>query len=278
MDRGDVDDRSAAVAGHVRNGVLGAEVDGADHVVDRPCSNRRCQVDHRAPLIPVGVVHQDVELAVAVDREVDHVLNRSGFLLDVGENERGLTAGRADLGDRLFALGVVDVCDDDLRAFLRHQLRRALTDALGRAGDDRDLILQPHARSSSTAGRPNPSALKEMIASGVGERQCGRRSLLAVQNFSLTPDAVTNVLTQEPRSVEVNWATENLRQLVLHPEKCQPCGKIRAPAARPGGSTISWRYQGRQGPTWQRSDRLERTFGPSRDRPFVTWGSPSVPA
>ena len=55
-------------------------------------------------------------------------------------------AGRGDAADRVRdLLGAVEVVDDDRRARRRERLRVRAAEPAPRAGDDRDLPVQPHA-------------------------------------------------------------------------------------------------------------------------------------
>src|SRR5690606_8900753 len=84
--------------------------------------------------------------AEALDGEGDHALDLVG-LADVGREEFGRPAGLANLFDDAVAAFFVDVDDDNRCPFARESLGRRLADARATAGDECDLVLEPHGGS-----------------------------------------------------------------------------------------------------------------------------------
>ena len=87
-----------------------------------------------------GIVDHDVDAPESVERLAHHLVE-FGSQRHVGRHrDRGV----ADLrGDALGALGV-QIGDDDPGALLGKAPGHALAEAGGGAGDDRDLVLEPH--------------------------------------------------------------------------------------------------------------------------------------
>jgi hypothetical protein len=111
---------------------------------------------------PAGIVEQAIDAAEAVDRLADQgadiFLNR-----DVGPAKH---AGRAELFGEPFALRCAAAGDNDFRAFRDKNLGGVQADAACRAGDNRDLPVQPShvallfdkvGSNISPAGRNNAS-------------------------------------------------------------------------------------------------------------------------
>ncbi len=88
----------------------------------------------------MSVVHQDVELAESLERGVTDLLGRTGgSKVDVQE-----LAGAGQFLFEGLALLLVDVDEQDLRAFTGEDSGDSATDSTGAAGDDRYLAVQPH--------------------------------------------------------------------------------------------------------------------------------------
>ena len=90
-----------------------------------------------------GVVVEDVEPSEALDGVVDH---GAGVVLprDIGLHEAGLAAGIGDLADGLLARIGRELRDNDLGTLRREHLGRDATHPAPRAGDHRDLAVEPH--------------------------------------------------------------------------------------------------------------------------------------
>ncbi len=141
----DVDDRAAAALDHVRDGVLAAEehaadVDGHDLVpgVDVGVDDRVVGGRHDP-----GVVVEHVQAAIRVDRRVDHRLG-VGLPGNVGGDSDRLAAGVAYLPGGVLGGLRADVGQHQARALGREHPGRDPAHPAARAGDDRDLVLEPH--------------------------------------------------------------------------------------------------------------------------------------
>ena len=132
---------------HLGNGVLAGEihasnVDGHDLI---PGLNRR--VDDRMVGLrhDPGVVVEDVETAERLDRQVRHGL-RVGFDGDIGDDRHRLAACGADLADGFLGGLAVIVGHHHARSLGREPEGGHAPHAAARAGDDRNLVLESHAR------------------------------------------------------------------------------------------------------------------------------------
>jgi hypothetical protein len=68
----------------------------------------------------------------------------------------------------------VDIGNDNVRAFLGESARVGFADTVGRAGDDRDFILESHGRSpAATIGNLAPAAM--LIERGEGFNRAKHR-------------------------------------------------------------------------------------------------------
>ncbi len=115
--------------------------------------------DHGVPLLlgqveahgiaeDAGVVHEDVEAPVLIDRLV-HEAFGPGPARDVVVVRDGHTTGVHDLVDHRVAVGI-EVVHEHACALGREQSRVAASDAAPGAGDDRDLAVEhAHARRVS---------------------------------------------------------------------------------------------------------------------------------
>ena len=86
------------------------------------------------------MLSEDVDGAERLDGRVDARL-RGRLVGDVGLHEQHVALALERLHARRRAL-LVDLGDDDLGALVEEPLRVREADALARAGDDRDLVLQ----------------------------------------------------------------------------------------------------------------------------------------
>jgi hypothetical protein len=122
-------------------GDLHAEEDAGLRHRDRVLVALQADVLDRAEVTDAGVVEQDVEPAVRLQRALDH---RSPVVLrrDVVVLERRVVTELAQVLDHELALGVLDIGDHHRRAFVRESVSRGLADATGATGHDRDPALQ----------------------------------------------------------------------------------------------------------------------------------------
>lgn len=103
------------------------------------------RVQDRGAGLDTGVVHQHVQLAEAVDRGLDHLVQVGG-LADVGQHADRAAAGLLDAVDEVGRLvGVHDVVDDQLGAFGggggEHD---RFSDAAVASGHDHGLAVEKH--------------------------------------------------------------------------------------------------------------------------------------
>jgi len=144
-----VDDRAATAAQHLR--------DRRAH----PSPHAR-QVDVEDPLEVVlahllggsadrhtDVVEHHVETSPPVDGLADERLDVR-HARHVGANEDGLVSGVADLLRGALAPLLGNIADHDTRALRGERFGRCAADAVGAAGDDRDLPVEPTHLASST--------------------------------------------------------------------------------------------------------------------------------
>jgi hypothetical protein len=96
----------------------------------------------RHEFIDAGVVDEDIEAAVVLDRRVDHALrSRAGG--DVAADGDRVAAGRGNRGDHRVRTRLAGcIVDDDGRAFGGERLGDGGSDALGRSGDDGHLAVE----------------------------------------------------------------------------------------------------------------------------------------
>ena len=177
--RGDVEDTARASAFQVRHECAGGQVDRL--AVHRENAVELVFADLFHGLRQVGdagVVHQDVDAAHALDREVDHAVHAVAVRdIDLHRDAAGLL--RHGLG----ALAV-DVGQEDPRALAQEAARDTGAKARPRAGHDRDLALEPHLflRSRCSARHapvrqacPHSNACASRICTRWRGRRRGRR-------------------------------------------------------------------------------------------------------
>src|ERR1700760_2213212 len=116
-DRGQVDDRSAAILLHLPDRGGGAEEDPGG--VNRHDAVPQARIQHvvGGAAADAGVVHQDVEAAVDTHRLLDELLP-AGFVGDVEDEEHSIATGGVDAVGDLVALLGQHVGDDDLGTLL----------------------------------------------------------------------------------------------------------------------------------------------------------------
>jgi hypothetical protein len=136
--RGDVDDAARAPGGHHSQLVLHAQ-QRAEHV---GVEGRRIAlgglVDHWAGLaLRAGTVDRDVESPEALDRLIDEMAHLV-FAPDVGLDEGGLRAERAELGFERLAFDFAAAGSDDGGAVLGKGKSGGAADAGQRASDKDD--------------------------------------------------------------------------------------------------------------------------------------------
>ena len=98
-----------------------------------------------------GVVVEDVDPAICVDRVLDHG-PRVVFLRNVGLNGARLPSGVRHGLDGAVARLLAHLGDDDLRSLLREHQGGDATHAASAASDDADLVGQTHVPSSADKG------------------------------------------------------------------------------------------------------------------------------
>src|SRR5262245_55387825 len=104
-----------------------------------------------------GVIHQDIELAIAVHRRA-HRLDPIGVVGHIQMNVGRFAACSPYLGLDLFPLGIPDVAQDHFRAFAGKQFRLCRALAPGAAADQGHLPIEPsHGCLLILGGRLLPS-------------------------------------------------------------------------------------------------------------------------
>jgi len=91
-----------------------------------------------------GVVVEDIDAAVALDRRVIHGADAGG-VRDIGLDRERFARFR----NRPLGRSEVDVRDTDLRTLLGEEQRRLAPHSASRTGDDGDLALEPAAQRLS---------------------------------------------------------------------------------------------------------------------------------
>jgi len=110
-------------------------------------------LERRVRGVALGVVHQYVKLPELGDRLGDHPLD-VGAQADVDDDPCGATTAGANRGDDALDAVLAQLGDDHFRALARIGERNALADSLPRAGDDGNLVPQPHGREASSGSKP----------------------------------------------------------------------------------------------------------------------------
>src|SRR5581483_9553507 len=142
-DRCGVDDRAApARQHHVDRALRGVPVRGQPDV-HRLLPSFECDLADPPDGGEDRVVVQDVQLAVALDREPDHLFDLSRRA-DVGMKKFGLAARLPYVPGDAAAAFVVEIDHDDLCALARECPGRRLPDSRTGARDQRHLVLKPH--------------------------------------------------------------------------------------------------------------------------------------
>ena len=91
--------------------------------------------------MPTGVVDEGMDAAETIDGGLNHAL-AAGHGSDVGVDVGGAAAGGLDFFFDLLAAGVVEVGENDRHAVCGQGDGGVAADALGRAGDDGDAVVE----------------------------------------------------------------------------------------------------------------------------------------
>ena len=133
---------------HLPGGDLGAEKGALEIDRHHPVILVLGGVEHRSTSLDAGVVYHDVDAAEPANGRVDKLL-QVGELADVGLDADRLVAESGDLLlEHRGRLRSNDIVDDDTGALPREFENNRLPDAAIAAGDDGNLVLQRHDRSS----------------------------------------------------------------------------------------------------------------------------------
>ena len=136
-----IENHAVALRHHGVSDGLGAMKHAAQIHVDDPVELRQRHLLQPGVLRNAGVVDQYVDAAKprldVADHRIDH-----GALGHVHDVTNGLRAQRCALPDRVINRGLPDVADDDDGAFLCKFEGCGQADALGRAGDEADLVVE----------------------------------------------------------------------------------------------------------------------------------------
>ena len=129
-----MDDHAAAALDHRRQGVLGHQECTFEAGVDRQIPLVFGAVRHRLRVVNAGVVEQDVDASVALQRLLDRALALVGEA-DVGDHEERLPAGFDDFSNDLQATLLTTPRDRDACALARQQDGGRLADPGAASGD-----------------------------------------------------------------------------------------------------------------------------------------------
>ena len=153
VDRGYVDDRTAARLEHFRHGVFDAQKSPFGVDIHLAVPDRLAGFRHSVAGGGASVVDQHIERAVSGyggGHGVNPILLAGNIQLD----EHSVAAGGADLGGGAFPVGGVNVAEDDFGALsAEHPGRRAAEThqraihAAGRPADEGHFALQSHTRT-----------------------------------------------------------------------------------------------------------------------------------
>src|SRR5262249_43917884 len=138
----DIHNGAPARLPHRRNGMFGPQkypfgVDGHDVLPLRFAGLLEALPEHNP-----SVIHQDIELAIAVDRRA-HRLDPISVAGHIQMQVRRFAASGTYLGLDLFPLSIPDVAQDHLRAFTGKQFRLCRALAPGAAADQGHLPIEP---------------------------------------------------------------------------------------------------------------------------------------
>ena len=144
--RGNVDDGAVPRLLQMRHGIGGDVVSRLEiprHDLVQPPA-RRILVQHaRLARSPAGIVHDHIEAAEALGHGRDHSAG-SLFVAEIHRMEFGVGAQPLHFGQGIGPLGLVAADDRNPRTFLDEAPDDAPADARIAAGDDDDLVLEPH--------------------------------------------------------------------------------------------------------------------------------------
>ena len=140
-DRRDVDDTSVAARDHVRHDRAAGQVRRDQVDLDHAAPDRRIELPGGAVAAgDAGVVDQDVDLPVALDRRLDRGIDR--ILLRQLDHRAGHVAAVGQLAARMLDAVGVDVPQHHRGAGVQHALRGGVAEALGAAGDHGHAVVQ----------------------------------------------------------------------------------------------------------------------------------------
>src|SRR5215470_6657025 len=183
------------------------------------------------------VVIQDVEGTEAARPILDHSLHvlLDGHITDRGD---GLASGLLDEGHRLVRRLLVDVTDHDARALLGEEHRSLASHPHPRAGDQRDLVLEPasHAGPSSPLGggpKAPPFSLPLPCGERAGVRGEALRPLRSARTASRAPSpSPTDRRPAAPDARDADSASPPCRR--------RPRAPPASATARPPPRAMSW--------------------------------------
>ena len=137
----DVDDLAAALLNHIGNDSLGDNEGGVQVNIDDLTELGSGHLDHRNALDDAGVVDQHIDVADLGGDLLDHLID--GVLVgDVADIAVGVDAGFLVGGQALVHQLLLDVVENDGGAAVGHSGGNGKADAVGCAGNERDLAGQ----------------------------------------------------------------------------------------------------------------------------------------
>src|SRR5437016_10482852 len=139
---GDVDDRTLAAREQVRGGSLAEDERGRDVEVERPLEETGTRVEEGPRHRPACIVHDRVDSTELSDGTRDDLLQHV-VVVDVRRDDECFASGRAHVGRDLVELLLRARGEHDVRARICEGSGDRRADASPRAGDDRDLAVEP---------------------------------------------------------------------------------------------------------------------------------------
>ena len=144
--RGNVDDGAVPRLLQMRHGVGGGVIGGLEiprHDLVQPPA-RRILVQHaRLARASTGIVHHHIDAPEALGHGLDHSAG-GHFVAEIHRIEFGIGAQPLHLGEGIGPLGLVAADNGDPRTFLDEAPDDPPADPRIAAGDDDDLVLEPH--------------------------------------------------------------------------------------------------------------------------------------
>ncbi len=196
----EIDDPAVGIGPHFRNRMPGAPQDGPQVAIDRGPQRLRRMFDESLDDAAAGIVHQDIQPAEPLDRQIDCRFRNAFRRQITGMTDNLGSKFLAEMLCRLFELRTIHVRNNQFRTVARQPLRDRKANASGGAGDNGDVVFQflihclpcfhrmmltrPWARRPSLSSRQRFSLIRKVPSHGT------RRYLLLPKYVSVTPSLV----------------------------------------------------------------------------------------